>query len=172
MKARLVIALALFACAPSAAAHAQGMPQGFGQAKQDLTNLSLIGARGEASGATISVREVSEGGPAARAGLRVGDELVGVNGRAFQAGGAGPVAQLWAGIDAHECARKKGPLSLSVRRGGEESELKLKIAQYGKKGRGIGGKKTKRTSAMIKAGLGLRRLLRADADPGEPLDAQ
>lgn len=153
MKAHLAIALALLACAPSQLARAQGMPQGFGQAKQDLTNLSLIGARGEADGAAIQVREVSEGGPAARGGLRVGDELIGVSGRAFQPGQVGPVEQLWAGIDAHECARKKGPLLLSVRRGGEESELKLKIPQYGKKGRGIGGKKNKRTSAMIKAGL-------------------
>jgi hypothetical protein len=144
---------AVLLCALFAALPALGQGFGFGKQKADLTNLGVIGARGEASGSSVNVREVLPQGSAAAAGLQVGDEIVGANGRAFTAGTPDAIHQLWREIDRSEASKKKNkPLTLNVRRGGGETELKLRIARLGPCAKSC-PKKCKRCDKVVKQGL-------------------
>ncbi|MBL4845648.1 MAG: PDZ domain-containing protein [Planctomycetes bacterium] len=139
--------LATLLLAPSA--FGQGFP---GQKKEaDLANLGVIGARGDVSGSLIRVSEVLPGGGAKRAGLAAGDEILGVGEKNFSS--STPLLELYAAIERVEAARKRQPLKLKVRRGGNETELLVPVARLGACSKSC-PKKCKRCDKIVKAGLG------------------
>lgn len=141
----LLTPVSLLALGPPAAA--QGLP-GRAQAA-DLVNLGVIGARGELVGGVLHVREVLEGGAAARAGLAPGDQLLRAEGQELS--GEEGITRLYAAIDALETGRKRAALTLEVRRGGSETELEVPLARLGK----CSGSpaKCKHCDKIVKAGL-------------------
>ncbi|MCB9914890.1 MAG: hypothetical protein H6828_07025 [Planctomycetes bacterium] len=145
-------ALALVLAAPAAA---QDWPFGAGPDAQrgmtrDLYNLGLLGAKAtdgvkgepraeggmrrvESSGepgpdvgpTELRIECVYPDGPAARAGLAVGDVLLGVGRAKFDDGSSGPLADELVKAFA---AKKPGTLALRVRRAGETKPLVLEVA--------------------------------------------
>lgn len=138
------IALVLTAALP---ALAQGR---FGQKQEaDLANFGVIGARGDAQGTTLRVREVLAGGGAKQAGLSPGDEIVGAMGKRFAKDG---LLELYRAIEAAEGAKKRQPLVLTVLRAGSETELKVPVARLGSCSKSCPNK-CKRCDKVVKAAL-------------------
>ncbi|MCO5165175.1 MAG: DUF6288 domain-containing protein [Planctomycetes bacterium] len=126
---------------------APALAQGRRGAAEDLLNL---GALGLAVDDALVVRKVLPGSPAGAAGVREGDELVKVGGDALTAANA--VEKVVAEVERAEGARKKAPVSLTVRRGGAEQAIEVDVARLGAHARTC-PEKCKKCDAIIDAGL-------------------
>jgi hypothetical protein len=125
----------------------------FGGRKRDLYNLGVMGAKARDPDRAEPVAEQTgrravkmEGdgrkeddgpdrlrveilfpdGPATKAGLHVGDVIIGVNGRRFKDGSLAPIAK--ALVDAESGRVKGGVVRLTVERAGEKEPLTLDVA--------------------------------------------
>ena len=151
MPRHVLFALAALLCLVPAA-HADSWPFGGGSAPtargRDLWNLGILGAKawdadvpepaamssGRRSGAAAPAGGPDDGparlriellfpdGPAAKAGLAVGDVLVGVGRKAFKEGSLAPLAEALVKAES-----KKGLLTLLVQKGGEGKPGKLDV---------------------------------------------
>lgn len=123
----------------------------FGSSPLDLYNLGILGAKawdaalpspsgerrsggrqvsrasapkGDAGPAKLRIEILYPGGPAARAGLRPGDVIAGVNGKPFREGSLAPLAKALVAAE----ASKKGTLNLLIERGFGDQVSREKIA--------------------------------------------
>jgi hypothetical protein len=139
-----VLALALLAL--PARAQLGGAPV------EDHHNLGALGLGVDPDGATLVVRKVHAGGPAALAGVAEGDVITKVDGQPLAAAAPGPVLQVVAEVERAEAQRKRTPVTLTVRRGGAEQELALGVAANLVHARTC-PKKCKKCEAIVAAGL-------------------
>ncbi|RMG18020.1 MAG: PDZ domain-containing protein [Planctomycetota bacterium] len=157
-----VVLLALACAAPTAA---QGF--GFGKQEPDVVNLGVLGAGVDVQEETLPVRLVLPGGPAAQAGLRVGDVIVGVAGARLQKTAdplAGPVEQVIAAVERAEATKKKPVVVLAVRRGAEEVQVSVRVPYLGKHSRSCPSK-CKKCARVVEQGLAF--LARTQGPSGE-----
>lgn len=108
---------------------------------EDFHNLGVLGLGVDVSGATLVVRRVDAGGPAAQAGLKPGDVIASVAGKPLAAAPApaGPLSrhaegpgvpsilQVVAEVDRCEGEKKKAPVVLGVRKGGSGDETPVEV---------------------------------------------
>ncbi len=125
-------------------------------ARQDLWNMGLIGAKawdadkalpgprqggrrrfssskadkaGDKGPQRMLIQAIFPGGPGAKAGLRVGDIVVGIGKKKFKDGSLDPLAKA---LLKAESAARKNVLTLLVERGGKKVSVEIKIPKGGK----------------------------------------
>jgi hypothetical protein len=87
------------------------------------------GESGDVGPSRLEVVVLFPDGPAQKAGLRIGDVIIGIGKRAFKEGSLGPIADA---LVKAESGGGKGILTLLIERGGENEKLEVKLPQPGK----------------------------------------
>jgi len=88
--------------------------------REEINIAAALGIRPYFPPGQVELSRVQPGGPAERAGLKAGDQPVAVAGQPVAAAG-----QLVAAIAAHGAAYGSEPLSMTVRRGGDQLEVQV-----------------------------------------------
>lgn len=90
---------------------------------------SKTGAQGDKGPKRLLIQALFPAGPAAKAGLRLGDVVVGVNRKKFKDGSLEPMAKA---VLKAEAATRKNVLTLMVERDGESLTIEIKVPKGGR----------------------------------------
>lgn len=129
-----------------------GSSGGFGARGGDYYNLGILGAKAKAAEdadpglkpdvgpSALEIVLLFPDGPAAKAGLQVGDVLVGIGRKAFKEGSLAPLAEA---LTKAEGGSKKGILKLLVERDGAKTTLEIDVGGDKHMGKPLKGKARK-----------------------------
>lgn len=167
------VALVALVCLALAPASAQMPGKG-----EDLHNVGVLGLGVDLQGATLVVRRVDAGGPAAQAGLKPGDVIVSVAGKPLAAApapasplrgghagapGVPSILQVVAEVERCEAEKKRAPVVLGVKKGGgDEAAVEVTVARTQPHAKSC-PEKCKKCQAIVEQGLAfLARSQRGD----------